>query len=76
MLFKVTGLSLSTLCVAFSLGKTDGQVMVIREDSDVICYQWSAGTTQWVKVGDVVGSAAESATGGNRVLFEGKVSKL
>lgn len=48
--------------------------MVIREESGVVCYQWSTGESRWVKVGDVVGSAEHSASGSNRILFEGKVS--
>ncbi len=50
--------------------------MIVREETGVMCYQWSAEQAQWVKVGDVVGSVAESATGANRTLFEGKVSAI
>uniref|UniRef100_A0A0X3QGJ4 Phospholipase A-2-activating protein n=1 Tax=Schistocephalus solidus TaxID=70667 RepID=A0A0X3QGJ4_SCHSO len=53
-------------------GKKDGHVSVIREDSKLVCYQWSANEDRWLKVGDVVGSAADSATGSNRTLFEGR----
>nr|VZI00434.1 unnamed protein product [Spirometra erinaceieuropaei] len=53
-------------------GKKDGHVSVIREDSKLVCYQWSASEDRWLKVGDVVGSAADSATGSNRTLFEGR----
>ncbi|KAL5108186.1 Phospholipase A-2-activating protein [Taenia crassiceps] len=53
-------------------GRSEGQVMVIREESGVVCYQWSTGESRWVKVGDVVGSAEHSASGSNRILFEGK----
>ncbi|VDN11459.1 unnamed protein product [Dibothriocephalus latus] len=52
--------------------KKDGHVSVIREDSKLVCYQWSATEDRWLKVGDVVGSAADSATGSNRTLFEGR----
>ncbi|VDD74450.1 unnamed protein product [Mesocestoides corti] len=57
------------LCVP---GRNEGQVMVIREDAGVVCYQWSARESRWVKVGDVVGSIDDSATGSNRTLFEGR----
>lgn len=53
-------------------GRSEGQIMVIREESGVVCYQWSTCESRWVKVGDVVGSAEHSASGSNRILFEGK----
>ncbi|VDM34027.1 unnamed protein product [Hydatigera taeniaeformis] len=53
-------------------GRSEGQIIVIREAPGVVCYQWSTGESRWVKVGDVVGSAEHSISGSNRILFEGK----
>nr|CDS30432.1 phospholipase A 2 activating protein [Hymenolepis microstoma] len=53
-------------------GRSEGEVRVIRENGSLMCYQWSTSASQWLKVGDVVGSADHNATGTNRTLFEGK----
>ncbi|KAM3182060.1 hypothetical protein ACTXT7_013169 [Hymenolepis weldensis] len=53
-------------------GVSEGEVTVIRENGALMCYQWSKSASQWLKVGNVVGSADHTATGANRTLFEGK----
>ncbi|VDO12348.1 unnamed protein product [Rodentolepis nana] len=53
-------------------GRSEGEVKVIRENGALVCYQWSTSASQWLKVGDVIGSADHTATGSNRTLFEGK----
>ncbi|KAM7543018.1 hypothetical protein Aperf_G00000013916 [Anoplocephala perfoliata] len=53
-------------------GRSEGEVIVVRESGSLMCYQWSSSAAQWLKVGDVVGSADHSSSGTNRVLYEGK----
>lgn len=51
-------------------GTKDSQVQMIREhDNSVSAYQWSAASSEWVKIGTVVDSAGSS---GRKQEFQGK----
>jgi len=58
-----------------SLGRRDGQTMMVRQVNCVEAYQWSAAESRWIKVGNVVGGSNDSQTtsGRGKTWFEGKV---
>lgn len=53
-------------------GTRDGQTKLIREGSIITCYQWSKSEDNWVKVGEVVGSAGGTKDPSQKNTFEGK----
>ncbi|CAB3368543.1 Hypothetical predicted protein [Cloeon dipterum] len=60
---------LPTEAALLAPGTKDGQTKLIRDGTEIICYNWSAAQNQWIKVGPVVG--AKNPTDG-RTMFEGK----
>jgi len=58
-----------------SVGRRDGQTMMVRQVNCVEAYQWSAAESRWIKVGNVVGGSNDSQTtsGRGKTWFEGKV---
>ena len=54
-------------------GKNDGQTKIIRENTTLICYQWSSSKMLWEKVGDVLGASGGSNEASGKTLYEGKV---
>jgi phospholipase A-2-activating protein len=49
------------------LGKKDGQVIMVRNGDSVEAHQWSAATTSWTKIGDVVNAVSQS----QRQIYDG-----
>ncbi|VDP81462.1 unnamed protein product, partial [Echinostoma caproni] len=48
-------------------GKREGQVIMIKQDNRILCYQWSMAESRWMEIGDVVGAQSPNAA-----MFEGK----
>ncbi|XP_023235769.1 phospholipase A-2-activating protein-like isoform X2 [Centruroides sculpturatus] len=49
-------------------GKKNGQVVIVREGSEITAHQWNAPEGKWVKVGDVVGASGSA----NKIVYEGE----
>lgn len=54
-------------------GKKDGQTRIIKENNNAVVYNWSSAESQWVKLGDVMGSANNVASETGKTFFNGKV---
>ncbi|OQV12087.1 Phospholipase A-2-activating protein [Hypsibius exemplaris] len=61
---------LPTDAALYAPGEKDGQTKIIRKDGKVEVYNWSAMENEWKKIGDVVGSSNEKASG--RTLYQGR----
>ena len=48
-------------------GKKDGQVIMVKNGGSVEAHQWSATTSSWTKIGDVVNAVSQS----QKQTFEG-----
>ena len=59
--------------VLLAPGKRDGQTKMVREGDKVSVHSWDASKSQWIKIGDVVGSASASHDPTQREIYEGKV---
>jgi phospholipase A-2-activating protein len=42
------------------IGRKDGQVIMVKNGASIEAHQWSATTSSWTKVGDVVSAVSES----------------
>lgn len=49
-------------------GRSDGQIIMIKENGRPVCYKWLANESKWDKVGDVL-----SGTIAAKNTYEGKV---
>ena len=59
-----------------SIGKHDGQTLMVREDNAVTAHQWVAAEGRWQKIGDVVGGSGGSQATSGKQLYNGKVRIL
>lgn len=54
-------------------GTRDGQTKLVKEGKGVFCYQWSTVSDEWIKIGEVTGSAeGGSKDPSQKTTYEGK----
>uniref|UniRef100_A0A2C9JHZ5 Phospholipase A-2-activating protein n=1 Tax=Biomphalaria glabrata TaxID=6526 RepID=A0A2C9JHZ5_BIOGL len=53
-------------------GKKDGQTTMVNTGGSVEVYQWDASQSNWIKIGNVVGSSGSTQRTSGKTLFEGK----
>lgn len=54
-------------------GTREGQTKLVREEGSVFCYQWSTVSQEWIKIGEVTGSAgAGTRDPSQKTTFQGK----
>jgi hypothetical protein len=56
-------------------GNKDGQTKMVKtSEGKVELYHWEASTSQWKKIGDVVGSSGGTPSTSGKALHNGKVA--
>lgn len=54
-------------------GKKEGETKLIKDGETIIAYQWDSSKYEWVKIGDVVGTANSNKDPSQKQEYEGKL---
>lgn len=54
-------------------GKKEGETKLIKDGESILAYQWSNAKFEWIKIGDVVGTANANKDPSQKQEYEGKL---